>query len=116
MNLSTQKRLAGSILKCSPQRVKFNPEGLDQIKEAITRSDIKNLINRNVIVKENIKGISRVRANKIKVQKSKGRRKGPGSQKGTTNATIPRKRLWINKIRLQRSFIRELNDKDLISQ
>ena len=48
MKLDAQKRLAGSIAKRSKSKVKFNPEMLDDIKESITRMDLKNLINQGI--------------------------------------------------------------------
>ena len=49
------------------------------------------------------------------MQKSKGRRKGYGSRKGTANARLDSKTVWINKIRLQRKFLKQLRDTKKIS-
>ena len=45
MELKAQKRIAGVILKCSPKRIRFDPDRLSDIKESITKVDIKSLIN-----------------------------------------------------------------------
>ena len=45
----TQKRLAGSIVKCSPSKIWLDPNELEEIKEAITRIDIKILIKKRII-------------------------------------------------------------------
>ena len=113
--MKTQKRIAAKIMKTSPRKVKFSNERLADIKEAITKTDVRALIGEKAIKKQQAKGISRVRANKIKVQKSKGLRKGPGSRQGKRTAREPRKVTWMNKIRLQRTFIKELKEKELIS-
>jgi len=115
MKLKTQKRLAADLLKCSKKRVSFDTERLDEIKESITKRDIVGLIKDKAIKKKQAKGISRVRANKIKTQKAKGRRKGPGSKKGKHGARLPKKQAWMNKVRLQRKFIKELKDKEIIT-
>ncbi|HHI03973.1 MAG TPA: 50S ribosomal protein L19e [Candidatus Woesearchaeota archaeon] len=115
MKLKTQKRLAADLLKCSKKRVSFDTERLDEIKESITKRDIVGLIKDKAIKKKQTKGISRVRANKIKTQKAKGRRKGPGSKKGKHSARLPKKQKWMNKVRLQRKFIKELKDKEIIT-
>jgi large subunit ribosomal protein L19e len=115
MMLKVQKRLAAQILKCSPKRVKFDEDRLDEIKEAITKADIKSLIQDKAISKISKKGTSRVRIRHNLVQKSKGLRKGPGSMKGKKTARRPRKRTWINKIRKQRTFLKELKNKKIIS-
>lgn len=114
MRLTVQKRLASQLLKCSPDHVWIDPSRLEDIKEAITKQDIRNLINNGLIVKKQIKGSSRVRARQQHAQKKKGRRRGQGSRKGTENARLSRKREWIQKMRVQRTFLRELRDKKII--
>jgi large subunit ribosomal protein L19e len=42
------------------------------------------------------------------VQKSKGKRKGPGSREGTANARVPDKRRWISTIRPIRDELKTL--------
>ncbi len=115
MRLTIQKRLAASILKCSEKRVWFDQESLEEIKEAITKVDIKGLINKGIIGSKPAKGISRGRARKAKEQKAKGRRSGKGKRKGTQKARNPQKKAWMNKIRSQRELIKELRDKDIIT-
>jgi len=116
MDLSNQKRLAASILKCSPKRIRFDTESLEDIKEGITKSDVKGLINSGAITKLPKRGVSRVRANKRLEQKRKGRRKGKGSRKGSMFARLPRKRRWINLIRSQRKLLRKLLEKEMITK
>ena len=114
MDLNTKKKIAGRVLKCSSKRVKFDPAALEDIKEAITKGDIRNLIGSKIIVKEQKKNISRARANKILTQKRKGRRANAGSRKGKHGARINSKQVWMNRVRLQRKFIKELKEKALV--
>jgi len=113
-DLTTQKRLAARILKCSKKKIWLDPEQADDIKEAITNIDVKSLIKKKTIKKKNTNYSSRVRARAIKIQKSKGRRKGQGSRKGKKKARSPKKRNWINHIRLQRSLLKELKENNKI--
>jgi len=115
MRLTVQKRLAAQILKCSPDRVWVDPERLEEIKEAITKQDIRVLIGNKLIIKRQIKGQSRVRARKKLVQKRKGRQKGKGSRKGTKKVRSGAKLVWIRNVRVRRNFVRELKQKDLIN-
>jgi large subunit ribosomal protein L19e len=115
MDLSSQKRIAGEILKCSTKRVFFDNEHLDQIKEAITKQDMRELINANIVQKKQIKGISRVRANKIVEQKKKGRRQGAGSRRGKKTARVSKKEAWMAKVRVQRKFLKGLKEKEMVS-
>jgi large subunit ribosomal protein L19e len=112
-----QRRLAAQVLGCSPKRVLFDENRLEEIKEAITASDIRNLISSGAIIQLQKTGISRSRANKRKSQKAKGRRRGQGSRKGRASARgdTP-KRIWINKVRLQRRFINSLRKSNKINK
>lgn len=115
-SLNTQKKLAGKLLKCSPKKVRFDHESLNDIKESITKMDLKGLISKNIIVRKPIHSKSRVRARKKLNQKKKGLRKGRGSRKGTANARLNRKTEWINRIRKQRNLLKSLRDKELITK
>lgn len=116
MRLSLQKRLAASIAGCSEKRIKFDNDRLDEIKEAITKVDVRSLIKDKAIVVGKKKKASRFRARKKKRQKIKGRQKGYGRRKGKKTARLSNKENWINKSRLQRKFLRFLRDKKIISK
>jgi large subunit ribosomal protein L19e len=111
MKITLQRRLAADILKCSEKRVWFDEDRLDDIKESITKQDIKELINEGVVRQKPVKSISRGRARQAKGQKAKGHRKGHGSRKGKKGARLPRKVMWMSKIRVQRNFLKELREK-----
>lgn len=113
--MKIQKRLASQVLDVSPKRVKFDNDRLADIKEAITKTDIRQLVSEKAITKVQEKGVSRGRARKLKVQKSKGLRKGPGSRQGKATARLPRKEAWMSKVRSQRKLLSELKLKGLIS-
>lgn len=116
MDLKLQRRLAAEVLKCGVHRVWLDPDNLEEIKKATTRSDIKNLIKHGLIKARKIKGNSRGRIRKRLMQKKKGRRRGHGSRKGKKTARMPRKRAWIIRIRAIRKYLRELRDKGLIDR
>ncbi|MFP4423707.1 MAG: 50S ribosomal protein L19e [Candidatus Woesearchaeota archaeon] len=115
MNLRNQKRLAAQLLKCSESNVVFDSSRLDEIKESITKIDLRNLIKSHGIWKATEVGPSRVRARKFAEQKRKGRRKGQGSRKGRNTARLPRKEDWMNRIRKQRALLKELREKGVLS-
>jgi len=114
MKLDNQKRLAARILKCSKKRVRFDPDRLEDIKEAITKIDIKGLIKDNAIRKIAARGVSRGRARKRLVQRRKGKQRGEGSRKGSRGARLSKMREWINKVRTQRLLLGELKDRKII--
>ena len=116
MQIKIQKRLAAQLLKASKNDIWLDSGRLDEIKEAITKSDIKSLIKDKAIKSKKRVGISRHRARKRDVQKRKGRRSGPGSKKGGKYARLSKKNSWINRIRIQRSFLQNLRNKEVIDK
>lgn len=109
--LELQKRLAAELMKCGETRVRFDPERIDEISEAITREDVKRLIEDGAIYKVHAKGVSRVRARE---REEKKRSRGHGSRKGKKYSIISRKERWILKVRTQRKKLKELREKKLI--
>jgi large subunit ribosomal protein L19e len=115
MNLEMQKRLSSKVAKVGLARVKINPENADQVKEAITKADIRDLIDNKVIEILPLVRNSKARARARAKSKKKGRQSGPGSKVGTKNARTPTKRVWINRIRLQRKIIKSFKDSGRLS-
>lgn len=116
MKLKVQKRLASQIMKCSPKRVWFDELMLEDIKEAITKADIRALISKGVIRIEHKKCKSRGRSRLRQQQKRKGKRRGHGSRKGKKTARSPKKDEWVNRIRAQRKLIKKLKESSKITK
>jgi len=114
MKLDNQKKLAAQVLKCSKKRIKLDSDRSSDIKEAITKVDIRGLIKDGAVKKVSVLGVSRGRVRKRLIQKRKGKQKGAGSRKGSVNARLPKKREWINKIRAQRWLLKKLKEKKII--
>lgn len=111
-----QKRLAAEILGVGESRVKIyakTDEELSEVESAITREDVKRLIEKGVIAAAPEKSNSRGR---WRERREKKKSKGPGKRKGTSSARLDPKREWINKIRKQRTYLKYLRDKGLISK
>ena len=113
-NLAKQKRMAAQVLNVGEGKIWIdpNPEVSADIEEAITRADVRNLIEESLIKKKQKKGVSRGRARVIAIKKAQGRRRGHGSRKGAKGARRGKKRLWITKIRALRKRLKELRDED----
>lgn len=116
MDVKIQKRLASKLLKIGKNKVVFDKEKLPEIKEAITKKDIRNLISKKIITAKKDVGISRYRARKTLIQKRKGRRSNYGSRKGKRGARLARKKQWMLAVRVQRDFIKNLRDKGVIKR
>jgi large subunit ribosomal protein L19e len=103
MNLTKKKELAAKALKVGKNRVRFDSERLNEIKEAITKEDVKGLVAEGVISIKPVKG-------RKKVEKRKTRR-GPGKIKKKVNK---RKQVYVKITRKLRAYIIGLRDKRVI--
>ena len=112
MNTSSQKRIAAQVLKCGTSRVKLKES--EEVEEALTRQDVRDLVQKGVVYKRQKKGTSKFASKKKLVQKKKGRMRGMGKRKGTIGARKKDKTKWIETARAQRSLLRELRDKKQI--
>jgi len=111
-----QKRLAAQIMQCSPNRVIFDPEKLSEIKEAITKFDIRRLVKQGIIRRAPVQGTGKFRIRYVMRQKRRSRRVGAGSRKGSANARADDKLQWMRAVRAQRDLLKRLRDHKLISQ
>ncbi len=111
MSARSQRRIAANILKVGENRIWLDPEDMDAISSAITRTEIRKLIHEGAIRTHPEAGVSRGRARAVKLKKRAGRRSGLGSRKG---ASLPRKTAWMLRIRAIRNRLRELRDKHMI--
>jgi len=116
MNLSSQKKLAARLLKCGRSRVWLNPARMGDIKDAITANDIRRLIKDGVIKALPKKGISSYRRKKMMKQLKKGRRKGSGTRKGKLRTRLPKKKVWIQRIRALRNELQKLRKDNSIAK
>jgi len=114
MNLSIVRRLAAEVLGVGESRVYIDPSRLDEAASAITKEDVRKLIERGVISAKPVKGTSRARARLRSLKKRKGLRKGEGSRKGS--AADLERRLWIARVRALRKYLKMLRNRRLIDK
>ena len=113
-DLANQKRLAAALLKVGVTRVWMDPERLEDIATAITREDIRGLIEEGVVKRRAVVGISRGRARARDIKRAKGHLKGHGSRRGAAGARDPKKNRWMRKIRAQRKVLKEMREEKTI--
>lgn len=116
MNVSTQKRMAAEVLGVGVNRVWVDPDALGEVAQAVTREDVRELIDDGFIQSKEKEGQSRGRARERREKRRKGRGTGPGKRSGGGTARSPRKREWVNSVRAQRKFLRELRDEGEIDR
>jgi large subunit ribosomal protein L19e len=109
-DLSAQRRLAADVLDVGESRVWLDPEAQGDIAEAITREDVRDLVDRGAIAAEDEKSNARGRARDRQEKRDYGHRTGDGSRRGTAGARSDSKGDWTSRIRAQRRRLRELRD------
>ena len=114
-DLAAQRRLAADVLDVGENRVWFDPTAQGDIAEAITREEIRELVEVGIIAARDARGNARGRARERNQKRAYGHRKGPGTRKGTAGAREPRKADWMSRIRAQRRRLRELRDAEEIT-
>lgn len=114
-DLKNQKRMAADVLGVGKNRVWFDPNAQSEIAEAITRQDIRDLVEEGVIQKKQKKGVSRGRARERDEKRAYGHQKGHGKRKGKKGARNPRKEAWETKIRALRKELKRMREEDEIT-
>jgi len=107
MKINQRKNAVARMMNVSRKRVWVDPSRLKDVKDSITKEDLRNLIGQGIIKIKQAGGVSRARARHILKQKRKGSRKGYGSKKGRKTARSNPKELWINKVRSQRRLLKQ---------
>jgi len=107
VSLKLQKRLAASVLGCGKKRVWMDPTEITEISLANSRANIRKLVKDGFIIRRPVQMHSRARVRKVHEAKKKGRHNGLGTRKGTREARMPSKLLWICRIRVLRRILRK---------
>jgi len=114
MEARSQKRIASELMKCGTSRVRKSIN--EEVEEALTREDIRGLIQKGTISSVRKKGTSKFASKKRLEQKKKGRMRGPGRRKGTKGARKNDKTKWIEKVRPLRKLLSEMREGGQISR
>lgn len=109
-DLTAQKRLAADVLDVGKNRVWFDPDRQSDIADAITREDVRELIDEDAIRSEKARGNSRGRARERAKKQAYGHRKGQGSRKGKSGGRQNSKEDWQSRIRAQRRTLKNKRD------
>jgi len=104
-SLRVQTRLASSILGCGNKKIWLDPNEANEIANANTRQSVRKLIKDGLIIKKPVAVHSRFRTRKNNEARRKGRHMGHGKRKGTANARMPTKILWIRRMRVLRRLL-----------
>ncbi|KHN75984.1 60S ribosomal protein L19 [Toxocara canis] len=109
-NLRLQKRLAADVLKCGKKKVWLDPNEVNEISNANSRQNIRRLVKDGLIIRKPVAVHSRYRARKNAEARRKGRHMGHGKRRGTQNARMPEKVLWIRRMRVLRHLLKRYRE------
>ena len=104
MTILTVRRLAADIMNVGETRVRISPDGLKEAEGALTRADVRGLIEKGVITKARVKG---------RDSTARKKRKGPGRKKGSLGDA---KKLWMQKVRAQRKLLAMLIESGVLDK
>ncbi|CAB4021053.1 60S ribosomal L19 [Paramuricea clavata] len=108
--LKLQKRLAASVMKCGKRKVWLDPNEANEIANANSRQNVRKLIKDGLIIKKPQIVHSRSRVRKADEARQKGRHMGYGKRKGTANARMPEKVIWMRRMRVLRRLLRKYRE------
>ncbi|MGC8587023.1 MAG: 50S ribosomal protein L19e [Candidatus Micrarchaeia archaeon] len=112
MSIRFVKRIASDIIGRGESAIRIKPSAMDDAKKAITRDDIRKLIQNGSIFavqpKHNISMNSKI----LKKKRAEGRRRGPGRRKGSRKARGGIS--WEKRVRAQRMLLKELKNEGKI--
>ncbi|XP_017774274.1 PREDICTED: 60S ribosomal protein L19 [Nicrophorus vespilloides] len=106
-SLKLQKRLAASVMRCGKKKVWLDPNEITEISNTNSRQNIRKLIKDGLIIKKPVAVHSRARARLNNLARRKGRHCGYGKRKGTANARMPQKELWVQRMRVLRRLLKK---------
>merc|ERR1712100_13521 len=114
--LRLQKRLAATVLKCGKKRVWIDPNETNEVALANSRKNIKKLFKDGLIMKRQVGMHSRSRCKRVHEAKRKGRHQGHGKRRGTKNARMPSKILWMRRQRVLRRLLKKYREAKKITK
>src|SRR5512136_1432088 len=116
MSLKSQRRLASELMKVGSNRVWIDPNRIEDVEVAITRSEVRKLIHEGAIRQMPSKGVSRARAKVLHAKKRKGLGRGPGTKEGSSRAKVTKKDRWMLRIRALRKKLRNWKETRIIAE
>jgi len=116
VSLKIQKRLAASVLKCGKRKVWLDPNEINEISLANSRQNIRKLVKDGYVIKKPVVVHSRARVQARAAAKRKGRHMGTGKRRGTREARLPTKVLWVRRMRVLRRLLKKYREKKKIDK
>jgi large subunit ribosomal protein L19e len=115
VNIRKKRELIARILGVGVNRVRFEPDKLDDVADSITRENMRSLLKNGTIWTVKQRGTSRARAKaKLAIRRKHGT--GAGSKKGKKSARTGKKKVYVTRIRAMRYYLKVLKDRNDITR
>merc|ERR1711988_2090602 len=98
------------------RRVWIDPNETNEVALANSRKNIRKLFNDGLIMKRAVHMHSRSRCKRMHEAKRKGRHTGYGKRRGTKNARLPSKVLWMRRQRVLRRLLKKYREAKKINK
>merc|ERR1712187_367337 len=105
VNLTTQKRLAASVVGCGKRKIWLDPNEMSEISNANSHQTVRKLVKDGLIIRKPVTMHSRSRAHELNLARRIGRHRGLGKRKGTKEARQPSSLLWMRRMRVLRRLL-----------
>lgn len=92
-------------MRAGKRKVWMDPNEATAISKASSRKSVRKLIDDGLIIKKPENAPSRYRVRLMREARRKGRHCGLGKRKGTREARMPSKILWIRRMRVLRNLL-----------
>mmetsp|Transcript_114307 Transcript_114307/g.277552 ORF Transcript_114307/g.277552 Transcript_114307/m.277552 type:complete len:196 (-) Transcript_114307:127-714(-) len=110
VSLKLQKRLSASVLKCGTRKIWMDPNEISEISMANSRQNIRKLVKDGFVIRKPQKIHSRARTLRGLAAKRLGRHTGYGKRRGTREARLPTKILWLRRHRVLRRLLKKYRE------
>merc|ERR1712231_34617 len=91
-------------------KIWLDPNENSEISNANSRQNVRKLVSDGLIIRKPVAVHSRSRTRKNAEQRRKGRHSGFGKRKGTANARMPEKIVWVRRMRVLRRLLKKYRE------
>lgn len=109
--VASVQRMARRLLSCGRNKLWIDPKEKERVAAVQNYEQVKQLVADNIIIRRKDKVNSRAHARKLAEGRAKGRRMGLGKRKGTKEARLSSKTIWMKTIRSMRATLKEMKNK-----
>lgn len=115
--VASVQRMARRFLSCGRNKLWIDPKEKERVAAVQNYEQVKQLVADNIIIKRKDKVNSKAHARELAEGRSKGRRMGLGKRKGTKDARLSSKTIWMKNIRSMRATLKSMKAKgELMSE